>query len=195
MKNLTTALAFFVTVSIVSAQTSVVWVDSAKGGTPSVTAAFFAKDGWEVWAFGANNPKTLDLELGHLFPWGKKMLVGGYIAVWPEAKKSFGIPFAMFNDKVLGGHLRLKLGYYLPLNGGPRILFSDESSLLWEARKGVSVGPILSFVQVDNNKPTARLGLSLRLTKGDETLELSCQPTYLSGSGETRFRVGLSRRF
>ncbi|OGD61136.1 hypothetical protein A3A71_00875 [Candidatus Berkelbacteria bacterium RIFCSPLOWO2_01_FULL_50_28] len=194
MKNLTTALAFAVA-SIVSAQTSLVWVDSAKGGSPSVTAAFFAKDGWEVWAFGANNPKTLDLELGRLFPWGKKVLVGGYVAVWPDSNRTFGIPFVMVNDKVLGGHLCLKLGCYLPLNGGPTILFSDESSLLWEAKKGLSWGPILSYVQVDGGKPIARLGLSLRLTKGDETLELSCQPVYLSGDGETRFRIGITHRF
>lgn len=196
MKNIITALAFVTATSTtVLAQTSISWVDSAKGGPPAVTTAFITKDGWEVWAFGVNNPKTLDLELGRLFPLGKKWLVGGYVAIWPESKKSFGIPFAMLNDRVLGGSLCLKLGYYLPLNGGPTILFSDESSLLWEAKKGVRWGPIVSYLQVDGGKPTARLGLSLRLTRGASTLELSCQPVYLSGSGETRFRIGLTQRF
>lgn len=194
MRNIVTALAALVFASTVSAQTSVSWVDSAKGGSPSVTTAFITKDGWEVWAFGANNPKTLDLELGHLYPVGKKWLVGGYAVLWPASGKVFGLPFAIYQDDVLGGHLCLKLGSYLPLNGGPTILFSDESSLLWRARKGTSWGPILSFSQSGDAQPTAKLGLTLRLTKGTTTLELSCQPVYLSNRGLTRFRIGITQK-
>lgn len=181
--------------TIAPAQSSLAWWDVQKGSDPYLTTAYFAKQGWEVWVFGANRADTQDVELGQLFPVGKNWLVGGYAAVWPQSGKWFAIPIAIYQRDLLGGHLTLKLGQYLPLNGGPRILFSDESSLLWRARKGMSWGPILSYVQVNGNKPTARLGLTLRLTKGRTGLELSCQPAYLSGNGETRFRVGVSQGF
>jgi|GEM_PF-7060205 len=193
-----TAFAFcgaFGAVSAVSAQTSISWVDMSHGANPSLTTAFIAKDGWEFWAFGANNSDARDLELGRLYPVGKRWLVGGYGVIWPASGKVFGLPFAMYQDDVLGGHLRLKLGSYLPLNGGPTILFSDESSLLWRARKGISWGPILSYSQVGDAQPTVRLGLTLRLTKGTTGLELSCQPVYLSNRGLTSFRIGITQGF
>ncbi|QQG49836.1 MAG: hypothetical protein HZB70_03505 [Candidatus Berkelbacteria bacterium] len=195
MKNLLSLVIVAAIAAISVAQTSISWFDITKGGQPSLTTAFISNEGWELWAFGANNSKTLDLEFGQLYPVGKNWLIGGYGVVWPSSSKLFALPFVIYKDSVLGGKLVLKLGHYVPLNGGPTITFSDESSLLWEVRTGISMGPIVSYSKVNELKPTIKLGLTLRLSKGKETLELSCQPFYLSDSGETRFRVGLTTRF
>ncbi len=178
-----------------TAQLSITRMDVNKGGNPSLTTAFIAKDGTEVWVFGADRADTQDVELGHLYPLGKKWLVGGYGAYWPGSKKVFALPFVLYHDTVLGGQLTLKLGDYLPLNGGPTILFSDESSLLWRARKGMSWGPILSLSKVRDDKPTVKLGLSLHLSRGRTDLELGCQPVYLSGGGAPHFRIAVSQGF
>lgn len=194
-KSIVSLVVAIVIATTASAQTVLSRVDVNKWGNPSLTTAFFTKDGWEVWVFGANRSDTQDLELGHLYPLGKKWLAGGYGVIWPDSGKVFGLPFVMYRDSVVGGSLTLKIGSYLPLNGGPRILFSDESSLKWRAGKGVSWGPVFSYGQVNGGKPTEKLGLSINLTRGGTDLELSCQSVYLGENrGAPHFRFQISQK-
>lgn len=171
-------------------------IDMSRGSDPYHTTAIMTDRGWEFWAFGSNSYDLIDLEFGRLYPIGSKLLVGGYAVYWPSSKKFFALPWATYSDQFLGGTATINMAAYLPVNGGPRILFSDSSSLMWQDKRGNAVGLSASYWQFDRDPATLRVGpaVSLRLNS-TTTLKLSYQSAYLIGDGQPVGRAEFVIRF
>ena len=186
--------AFAVSVSA-SAPTTVIYrTDMSRGNQPYQTAALLLANGWEAWFFGANDPKLLDIEIGRLYTGGKNCNIGGYGTYWPDSGKLFLIPWVSYNDKLAGGDLSLNLGWFAPLNGGPRITFCDESTLLWHAKK-FDYGLVLSHWHYQGSMPTTRIGPTVRFNAGNVDVKINYQPVFLSGNGSPTWRLEITHRF
>jgi hypothetical protein len=170
-------------------------VDMSREAKPYYTAGVVLENGWELWGFGYTHAQTADLEVGKLIPVGEKLFLGGYGVLWPDSGKVYLLPWAVYTDRVLGGTLSLNLATYLPLNGGPRILFSDNSTLVWRDRRGNGIGLSGALWSQEGTKPTLRIGPQLELVYRATTLKVNYQPLYLTGSGPGVARIEVVQKF
>lgn len=196
MKTLATLLLVaLVTSHAVAQRTLIHRIDMSRSNEPYHVTAILLDSGWEFWAFASTRSELLDLEVGRLYPLGKKLLVGGYATYWPDSKEWFGIPWVSYNDSVAGGQLNVNLAAYIPLNGGPRILFSDETTLVWQS-KTFNYGVVVSYWKFGDDTATIRLGSTFRFAVGKTTnLKINYQPLFLAGQGQPNWRIELSQRF
>ncbi len=196
MKALLSVLVSFVLVMPAFGQTTLIQrVDMSHGNQPYYTSAVLLSSGWELWGFGHTHAATRDLEVGKLLPVNKKLLLGGYGVLWPDSGKAFAMPWATYNDKIGSAALNLNLAAYLPVNGGPTILFSDESSLVWFTRhQDWGVGAVASYWAEERISPMLRLGPTIRWSHGDTSVKVNYQPFYTVGKGEPTWRFEVSFR-
>jgi hypothetical protein len=148
----------------------------------------------EVWAFSPET-KYSDLEIGRLYqvksPKATTLMLGGYYAIWPNQKQSFAVPYMLAKATVGRMHLAGTLGSYVPLNGGPNIIFSDEASALVNVDKKVQVGIATSFWTQDGST-THRIGPKVSADIGEGyTVSLR----YLQGNAPSTFRCLVTKAF
>jgi len=161
MKTITTVItsAFVLFAATAANADTFLYRTDSKAGTTTESYAVMTPT-LEVWAF---SPKTngADLEVGRLYqvksPKSTFLMVGGYYANWPNQKQSFAVPYLLAKATVGGVHLAGTLGTYVPLNGGPNIVFCDEASATVNVDKKVQVGLATSFWTQDGST-THRIG-------------------------------------
>ena len=150
------------------------WADFIDGET-SLTAAVITPS-IEFFALGYNTNHK-DLEIGKLFPIkGGKFLVGGYAVVFPDTDKYFLLPWIVYNEKFGKARLNVNLAQYVPLNGGPRIFFSTDSSLVYPLGEKFELGLSTSFARVNGGETPFSLGPTLRYKLKNNILKVNYQP-------------------
>jgi len=150
------------------------WADFIHGET-SLTIAVITPS-IEFFALGYNT-RHKDLEVGKLFPVkGGKFLVGGYLVSFPDTNKYFLLPWVVYNDKFGKAQLNVNLAQYVPLNGGPRIFFSTESSLVYPIGKKFELGISGSFARVNGGETPFSIGPTLRYKLKNSILKINYQP-------------------
>lgn len=171
-------------------------IDMRPHQLPYHTSAWLDKSGWEIWAFGETDPSLLDLELGKMTPVGKQWLLGGYGVFWPQAGKIFAMPWLTYSTPMGGGLFTANLASYLPVNGGPIILFMDDTSLVWSNKASQGIGLVASLFHVQGDPWAVPIGLTARLPLDKRTnLKLNYQPFQLVGHTQAQVRLELSHRF
>lgn len=169
-------------------------VDANRGAGPSFTNGIVLFDsGLEFWSLGNGT----DLEVGKLWPIYQhkqvSLLAGGYVVYWPESEDYFLLPW--LHGEASTGRLCLAadVAGYLPLTGGPSILFSNEVSLTYQPRKGLRLGLATAFWDQEGYDVTARLGPTVKLNLGSrDRVEIR----YLFGeNGNNNLRVQWNHRF
>lgn len=117
-------------------------VDMPRGGESHWTSAWLDASGWEGWVFSL--PDFPIYEAGRLFPVktgdDTLLLVGGYGSWWQKTNQAFVEPFAVYH-KPLSDEWTFEAcgGAYVPLNGGPWVLYTNDVSVNHDLGK-VSVG-------------------------------------------------------
>jgi len=190
------AVALVLTVaSTASAQSYLIQRMDWEGGGKMNPVTAVVTPAVELWAYGYANGNLTDLEIGISRPIDKKgqFLVGAYAATWPEYGYHFFLPWFTFKGPVGSGELLIDVGYYVPLNGGPRVFNGNDIAYLWPVNKPekkvplVEVGLSASFLQVDGESAPISFGPKVRIAKG---LELSWQPlTFGGGEASHKFRL------
>lgn len=177
-----------------SAQTLTQRIDFSRGSQPYTTTFWLDKSGWELDWFGNNASQNWDIELSHSILTTSHLTVCAGAVSWPASRKYFGLLTAFYTDKLAGADLFLMVGGYLPLNGGPQILLSDDSALMWPSGKDTKLGVGTTFF-LEGGAAQLRLGPQLEYTLRGTTLRLSYQPFHLVGKGPVVTRIELSTRF
>lgn len=201
--NLTLVIAFFLAlVASAAAQDTTLYqrFEFSRGTDPYHVTALFTKEGWEVWAFGdtSRQGNLLDVEVGHpIAQFGKHCTLLGYAVLWPTSNKWFAIPWLNYTGTLPGrADYSLNLAGYLPVNGGPHILFSDGSHIMWRDLKGNGIGMAGFLWNQQGFASTLRLGVQADVVVS-KTLSLTFgyQPFYLQGAGNPVFRVESTFKF
>lgn len=196
MKHTITVLLTLLVIASVHAQgTFIHRVDMTRNNNPYYTGAIILDSGWEFWGFGYDNQATQDWEIGRLYPVGGNWYIGGYAAYWPDSKKWFALPWVTYYDSLANGQLNINLCTYIPLNGGPRILFSDGSTLVWQDKRGNDFGLVASYWRFGNAPATLRIGPTIGLSLGKTKLRINYEPLHILGSGPSVLRIETTFRF
>lgn len=169
-------------------------VDFFPGQPGSFTTGILLFDsGLEVWTFGNGS----DVELGKLWDVYHskhvKVLAGGYVAYWPDTNQYFILPW--LQGEVNSGRTQFKgsVSDYLPLNGGPNILYSNELALTYRPVKGIRLGVATAFWNQEGYQTTNRVGPKVEIDFGErDRLEVR---HLLGRDGNNNTRVQWTHRF
>ena len=164
-------------------------VDMTQGDEPYFASAFFLPNGWQVWSFGWTNKQTATHEVGKMFKVSPKLQFGAFLVSEPDVNRNSIQSWLTYQDKAFGGELTLYGAFRQPFGKGSRIVFSDNSSLIWRNRKGTGAGLTAFYWKTEGFQPTLRLGPALEVPLKRGNLTLSYQPLYLEGKGNPIFRV------
>jgi hypothetical protein len=177
-----------------NAQTLIVRTQARDASAPYSTLGLLLPSGWELWGFGLPNHRTADVQIGRVTPVNRNLLLGASLAYWPASKKSFVQPIGFYFGRAFGGDFKSQFATYVPLNGGPRIWFSEETRLDWHVG-GIHLGVSGSYWQFEGSDAEIRVGPIVRfpITQG-ATGSVSCHPFYLSGKGDPTLRFEVTVR-
>lgn len=138
----------------------------------------------EVYMYGYANDNLVDLEVGvtRAMDKEKKLLLSLYAVTWPDYKKHFILPWLSYQGKVGSGELFVDIGYYQPLNSGPKVIYCNDVAYLWPLNKPgakvpIEIGLSASFYRVDSEPAPVSFGPKVRVAKG---LEISWLPLALN---------------
>lgn len=176
------------------AQTLLQRTDVSHSKKPYHVSAIFLKDGWELWAFGDTRRQSLDIEVGRSLWSNGAWSFSGYGVVWPDSNKWFALPWVNYSSRLAGGALSANLAAYMPLNGGPKILFSDGSALIWRNTKGNGIGVSASYWGEEGMPASLRVGPQVELTVNKSHIKLYYQFVYVKGSGKPGARLEVTQR-
>ncbi len=140
-------------------------IDGGHGLVPSHTIGVVTPYG-EGWIF--TFPAFPDVELGKLFTLYNRgphsLLGGGYAATWTKTSQYFALPWLTYNGTFGRWKTNINLASYQPLNGGPTIFFSDESSVVHELKSGLSLGIATTYWSQAGATTPWRFGPILKAT-------------------------------
>ncbi len=168
--------------------------DATRGGKPYDTIGVLTPQ-IELWAFGWNTRQAQDLQIGRLWPVSKTLSIGAYAVTWPTQNKQFIEPWIDYNDSLGAAKVSISLAQYVPLNGGPRIFFSNESSIRWQAGHDREAGIVVSFWRENSGAAPIRLGPTIRWKIGTSNVRLNWQPLSFNGSAPERLRLQINTFF
>lgn len=169
--------------------------DGYRGSSPTYAIGVVRPE-LEFWAFTL--PTFPDLEIGKLFsvPAGKNftVLAGGYAVSWPNAKQYFALPWVYAQASEGSTKLTVQLASYLPVNGGPTIFFSDESSVTYSLSKKLDAGVAAAFWNQPGSRLPLRFGpvIKAQLSKN---VGLSARALLFGGRAADSFRLELTTSF
>lgn len=145
-------------------------------------------DDWELWAFNVDDYDTLDLEIGtKIAPLvqedGLTIDLYGYAAWWPATGDWFAMPWLTIEGNILGGKLKSYQAEYVPINGGPWIWFSSDTSLMWPVSDDVDLGLKAHWWKQEGFSTPVHWGFKAKKEIGKSCLEMSYCP--FGGGGDT----------
>ncbi len=195
MKVVITAILICV-VQFAQAQSSIITrFDGFRGSSPSYGFGVVRPE-IEVWALAL--PDYPDVEIGKLFPvkcrGNDTLLVGGYAVSWPNARQYFALPWGYYQNTSNGTTLSIQLGSYVPLNGGPTVFFSDESSLVHSVGNGVSLGLATAFWHQRGASNPMHFGPVLK-AQLNRSISLSARALVFGSKAPDNFRLELTTTF
>lgn len=128
----------------VMAETSVMQrTDMVGGGDPSYTFGIFTDSGLEFWGLGL--PDYPDYEVGKTWELSalstdkRKIYMSAYAVVWPKAEphdQYFLLPWPSASWQVGKAEVKADLYAYIPVNGGPLCIGTNDTGITWPVGKG-----------------------------------------------------------
>lgn len=187
---------FVIFAAQVSAQMTLVSrIDARQQARPSY-ALGVVHPAIEVWGLGL--PDNPDIEIGKLFPVktpkDTTLLLGGYLVNWPNSNQYFVLPWGY--GQVRHGNLKgaMQIAYYSGLNTSTSILFTDETSVTYETRKGLDLGLAASCWQQSGACVPLRFGPVVKATLS-KSVSLSARALLLGGRASDSYRLEVTTTF
>lgn len=171
-------------------------VDAARGNPAYFTGGVIVPE-IEIWGFNIGTPLE-DYEVGRLYSVleseNVSILGGGYIAWWPHDEKWFVLPWVTVNAKVGEIKFHTDLSQYVPLNGGPDVFFSNETSLMTNVTDSTSVGVTAKWWRQARCSCAIIFGPIVK-SKLSDKVSLTTQYCPWGGSAPDNFRLCLVTSF
>ena len=152
--------------------------------------------GISVWGLGIDTPYP-EYDAGFLKQvYGTKnawVLAGGYAAVWPTTRQWFAEPWLIGNLSSGKLTVHMNLAGFVPLNKGPFVLASNDTSVIYQVSSRLRVGLQATLWNQEQAAPTLRYGPRVILSVS-KNAELSVS-TLILGSKQADIRVVETIRF
>lgn len=169
MRTIMMMLVTLLTIASANAQDALlVRTDTRDGRKPGLTVGYMSPE-LELWAF--NVPQFPLYEVGRTNYWklgeSTGVLAGGYVSWWPKSDQWFIEPWSLWQHTSGNTRLMGKVAAYMPLDGGPWYLYSDQVAATYQVTPQLNVGPAADWWLVSGSKPSAGVGAVANLSLGE----------------------------